>query len=266
MKQYGNSPATPQAASQDSEFRLSWRSESIALRMFGSGCARAAKPLVLYFHGGRFNCGAMQDAEHFALALSRVAVVVCVEYPLAPKFHFPETVEVAFEALQWAAAHANDFGADAARIVIAGDQAGGNLAAATALVARDRSMRQLAGQILLTPMLDPAQTSGSMRSARDCPCRAGWAEYLPFVSDAMHPYAAPMHSKRLGRLPPALIVTAEFDPLRDEAEEYAVRLIGAGIAVRVRRMEQAEGDLVNPRHPSFDAVVGAAIQFINEVK
>jgi hypothetical protein len=101
-------------------------------------------------------------------------------------------------------------------------------------------MPQLAGQILLTPMLDPAQTSGSMRLARDCPCRAGWAEYLPFVSDAMHPYVAPMHSKRLGRLPPALIITAEFDPLRDGAEEYAVRLIGAGIAVRVRRMEQAE--------------------------
>lgn len=266
MKHSGKPQAVTQAAAQDSAFRLSWRSEDIGLRVFGADSARAARPLVLYFHGGRFNCGAMQDAEHFARALSRVAVVVCVEYPLAPKFHFPETVEVAFEALQWAAAHANGLGAEAARIVIAGDQAGGNLAAATALVARDRSMPQLAGQILLTPMLDPAQTSGSMRAARDCPCREGWAEYLPFVSDAMHPYAAPMHSKRLGKLPPALIITAEFDPLRDEAEEYAARLIGAGIAVRVRRMEQAEGDLVNRAHPFFGAVVDAAIQFIDEVR
>lgn len=262
-------PHNPQASPFDSSFRLSWRGDDIAVRVFGIRARRQAMPLVLYFHGGLFNCGLLQDAEHLARAVSRVAVFVCVEYPLAPAFRFPETVEVAFEALQWASAHAAGFGADPARIIIAGDQAGGNLAAATALVARDRSapagtLRPLAGQILLTPLLDPHQASDSMRAATDCPCRKGWAEYLPFISDAMHPYAAPVHSMRLGNLPPALIMTAELDPLRDEAEQYAAKLIAAGVAVRVRRMEKAEGDLVSPAHPRFRAVVDAVSQFVIE--
>lgn len=262
---------TPQASPLNSAFRLSSRDDEIAVRVFGARSGRAAMPLVLYFHGGLFNCGELQDAAHFAQALSDVAVLVCVEYPLAPKFHFPETVEVAFEALQWAYAHATGFGADPARIILAGDQAGGNLAAATALVARDRSARpdaprSLAGQVLLTPMLDPGQASASMRTAADCPCRKGWAEYLPFLSDALHPYAAPIHSKRLGSLPPALIVTAEMCPLRDEAEDYAAKLIGAGVPVRVLRMGKVKGDLVNPAHPRFDAVVDAVSQFLVEAR
>jgi acetyl esterase/lipase len=263
MKQSHDSLMSP----LDSSFRLSWRSDDIAVRVFGVRSADEAMPLVLYFHGGRFNCGALQDAEHLAQALSHVAVFVCVEYPLAPAFQFPETVEVAFAALQWASSHAEGFGADPARIFVAGDQAGGNLAAATALVARDRSapadiLRFLAGQILLTPMLDPTQASASMRAAADCPCRTGWADYLPLMTNAMHPYAAPIHSVRLGNLPPALIITAEMDPLRDEAEQYAARLIGAGIPVQVRRMEKAEGDLVNPANPQFGALVDMVSQFI----
>src|SRR3712207_2680150 len=103
---------------------------------------------------------------------------------------------------------------------VAGDQAGGNLAAVLAMLARDRrtpghALPALAGQILLTPLLDPNQTSASMRTVIEAPCRKGWSAYLPSLSDALHPYAAPVHSRRLGNLPPALIMTAERDPLRD---------------------------------------------------
>lgn len=265
MKQSRNSSASP----TNSAFRLSWRNDEIAVRVFGARAGQEVLPLILYFHGGLFNCGALQDAEHLAKALSHVAVLVCVAYPLAPDFHFPETVEVAFEALQWAYAHAAELGADPARIIVAGDQAGGNLAAVAALMARDRiapskTLRPLAGQILLTPLLDPNQVSGSMRAAAALPCRKGWAEYIPFISDAMHPYAAPIHSRRLGNLPPALIITAELCPLRDEAEEYAAKLICAGVPVQVRRMERAEGGLVNPAHPQFRAVVEAIVQFVTK--
>ncbi len=265
MKMSGPTRASP----QDTAFRLSWRDDEIAVRVFGARPTRKAVPLVLYFHGGLFNCGSMEDAQHFAQAVSKATVFACVEYPLAPKFRFPETVEVAYEALQWASAHAAAYGADPARIIIAGDQAGGNLAAATALVARDRSagkLRPLAGQVLLSPLLDPEQTSDSMRAAADCPCRKGWAEYLPFISDAVHPYAAPLHSRRLGRLPPALIITAEACPLRDEAEAYAAKLIASCVPVQVRRMEKAEGGLVNPAHARFNAVVDAVSRFVADTR
>jgi acetyl esterase/lipase len=246
----------------DTSFCLSQRNDDIAVRVFGARTRQEAAPLILYFHGGSFNCGSIEDADYFAQALSKAAIVVCVEYPLAPAFRFPDTVEVAFEALQWTSKHAARFGADAKRIVVAGDQAGGNLAAVTAMMARDRVTYPLTGQILLTPLLDPMQASASMRATNECPCRQGWVDYLPFISDAMHPYAAPIHSLRLGKLAPALIITAELDPLRDEAEMYAAKLIAAGVPVQVRRLDKVKGNVVDPAHPRFEFVVNTVLQFI----
>src|SRR2546425_12978147 len=131
------------AAASHVTFRPSSGAAEIALRVFGKRAvkvAAASAPLIVYFHGGLFNSGTVEDAENIAQALADNAVVVCVDYPLAPKTHFPVTVEVAFEALQWAWAHAAELGADAARILVAGDQAGGNLAAALAMMARDRGL------------------------------------------------------------------------------------------------------------------------------
>lgn len=136
------------------------------------------------------------------------------------------------------------------------------------MIARDRiaSNRHhfyLSGQILITPMLDPNQTSASMMAADGCPCQEGWAAYLPSASDARHPYAAPAQSRRLGGLVPALIITAENDPLRDEAEQYATKLIAAGVPVQVRRFEGASGNLVQSRHARFAAVISTIAQFIH---
>jgi acetyl esterase len=259
----------PQSSPQDRAFRPSWRSDDIAVRVFGARSKGHAVPLILHFHGGLFNCGSIESTEQFAQALSGIAVFACVDYPLAPRCQFPETVEVAYEALRWAAAHAGSFGADARRIIVTGEQAGGNLAAATAIIARDRrwlagAPRPPAAQILLTPLLDPGQTSSSLRANVDSPCRKGWASYLPRISDLMHPYAAPVYSMRLASLPPTLIITAERDPFRDEAEQYAGRLIGFGVKVELFRIKNADGNLVNPEHPQFHAVVGAVSRFISE--
>lgn len=247
-------------------------SHDVTLRIFGRRGGHDVPrgvPLVLYFHGGFFDCGAADDANGIAAVLAESAVVVTVDYPLAPAVQFPDTVEIAFAALLWAHDHAAELGADAKRLFVAGDQAGGNLAAAVAMIARDRVMPSgrriwLKGQILITPMLDPHQTSSSMKASTECICRDGWKAYLPAVGDALHPYAAPSQSRRLADLVPALIVSADNDAMRDEAEQYAARLIAAGVAVHTRRLEGSSHRLVQPRHPDFSSVVSAVTQFIND--
>lgn len=240
--------------------------EKVALQVYGKAKRKSALPVVVYFHGGLFNCGSVEDAAELARSLASEAVVVCVDYPLAPKLHFPATVEVALEALQWTAAHAPKLGADARRLFVAGDQAGGNLAAAVAMMARDRGLRidhaRLEGQVLINPMLDPQQATKSMQAAADCPCRKAWTDYLRCASDALHPYAAPVSSSRLGGLAPALIVSAELDPLRDEAEQYAGKLIAAGVPVQMRRLPGIKGSPVQPGQPGFELLAQMVGRFV----
>jgi acetyl esterase len=248
-------------------FSQSFSADNITLQVFGKAKPKALLPVVVYFHGGLFNCGSVEDAHDIAQALAGESVVVCVDYPLAPQLHFPATVEIAFEAVKWVWKNAAEIGADTSRIIVAGDQAGGNLAAAVAMMARDRSalpgcQLKLQGQVMINPMLDSLQTTKSMQAAADCPCRKAWAEYLPSASDAMHPYASPANSLRLSGLVPALIITGELEPLRDEAEEYAAKLISAGIPVQVRRLEGAIGDLVDATHPRFEIITQTLQQFI----
>jgi acetyl esterase len=254
-------------------FKASAESREIGLHVFSknSGKSRTAEllPLVVYFHGGFFTCGAVEDADGIASALAEKAVVVAVDYPLAGDASFQGITEVAFEALQWAYEHAEGLGADGARVMVAGDQAGGNLAAAVAMIARDRLTPTsrgicLKGQILITPMLDPSQSTKSMKTLGKCVCRQGWAAYLPAAGDALHPSAAPAQSRRLGGLVPALVITAQNDALRDEAEQYASSLIGAGVPVQVRRFAAEIGQLVDPAHASFSSVISTIKQFIQD--
>ncbi len=259
-------------------FRSSTANErEIGLHVFGIRSTATASPitvpLVLYFHGGLFNKGTVADATSIAQVLAKNAVVVCVAYPLAPECHFPDTLEIALEALQWSYAHAAKFGADAQALLVAGDQAGGNLAAGLTMLVRDRNaFTKLRGQILICPLLDPLQTTVSMVAAYDCPCQQAWRDYLPAVSDKTHPYAAPLHSRRLGGLPSALIITEASDPLRDEAEQYAAKLIAAGTPVQVRRFVSTKSNtdsdakenrsLVNPQHSCFTSATETARQFV----
>lgn len=251
----------------EASFHSEASASDIALRVYDRRVSKSATPLVLYFHGGLFNCGQMDDADAMASLLAENVVVVCVDYPLAPKLHFPTTVEVAFEALVWAGKHAVEYGAQAIKLIVAGDQAGGNLAAAVAMMTRDRGLAgkaRLIAQVLINPMLDPHQSTVSMQSAEDCPCRKAWADYLPVASDAMHPYAAPLLSRRLHSLASALIITADRDPLRDEAEQYATKLITSGVPVQMRRLRAAKDSLANPTCASFMETAGIVSQFITD--
>lgn len=238
----------------------------VGLQVYGKAKRAAARPLIVYFHGGLFNCGTVEDAAAIAAALSNDNVVACVDYPLAPRLHFPATVEVAFESLLWAAATAPKLGADAKRLYIAGDQAGGNFAAAVAMMARDRGLQidhaRLCGQILITPMLDPQLSTNSMQAEGNGSCHKAWKDYLRCVSDTMHPYASPVCSKRLGNLAPALVVSAERDPMRDEAEQYAAKLIAAGVPVQMRRLKASKLPAVHRDHPEFAHLVQIVGQFV----
>jgi acetyl esterase len=244
-------------------FQTPATSQPVTLQGFGTSGKRRGQirsPVVIFFHGGLFNAGNIEEAYPLATALTNQtnqAIVVCVDYPLAPEVKFPATIEVAFAALQWVVDNARQIGADSKRIFVAGEHAGGNLAAVVAMLFRDRAMtfnRQtnLAGQILINPMLDALQTSKSMGAAADSPCRRAWAEYIPTASDCTHPYASPLHSCRLSGLAPATIMTTESHPLRDEAEAYAAKLLLAGVPVQVRRLGDSTHPLTSPLHPCFN--------------
>jgi acetyl esterase/lipase len=202
--------------------------------------------LIVFFHQGGFIGGSLEESDEFAraLALRSGFSVLSAAYTLASEQPFPAAVEDAYAVLQWAARRPRSLGWSGERLVSAGIEAGGNLAAVVALVARDRGGPELAGQILIMPMLDPGLTSGSMRALKSNPdiaggadaCAAGYRGYLPRVADRMHPYASPLQSSRLKGLPAALILSAQEDPLCDEAEQYGARLAAAGTRTTVRRL------------------------------
>ena len=196
-----------------------------------------AKPLVLHLHGGAFTSGDLESGRWLAELLAEAgAVVVSVAYPLAPAHPFPEAVEASYAALAWMHGERGRLSGARAPVYVAGEEAGGNLAAAVAMMARDRAELLLSGLILVAPMLDPCTATPSHRAAvgDDVQCRwsAGWSQYLRRPMDAEHPYAVPAHAQRLAGLPPALILAGEDDPMRDEAMAFAERLRRASIPVR----------------------------------
>lgn len=204
------------------------------VRLYGT--RRAGAALVVHFHGGAFVSGSLDSGARVAGLLSEAgAVVMSVAYPLAPADPFPAAVDAAYAAVQWAYRKRAQLAAQGAPVFVAGEEAGGNLAAAAALMARDRHAPPLAGQILLSPMLDPCLGTASVRRSEQgpagCPLAKGWCSYLREPVAAEHPYATPGRSMRLAGLPPALLITADDDPLRDETLAYARRLDEAGAPV-----------------------------------
>ena len=195
-------------------------------------------PLVIFFHGGGFVVGDLDTADEICRTLCGVAgcSVLSVDYRLAPEHKFPAAPDDCLAATRWAAAHAAEFNADPARLVVAGDSAGGNLAAVTALRVRDEGGPALCGQLLIYPVTDyhTPPTPSYLANAHGYLLTREmmiwfWAHYLNCAGEAGHPHAAPLRAPDLRGLPPALVITAEYDPLRDEGERYAARLQQAGV-------------------------------------
>ena len=202
-------------------------------------------PVLVYFHGGGWVVGNLDTHDSLCRALANASgcIVASVDYRLAPEYRFPAQVEDAYAATQWVASSAASFGGDAARLAVGGDSAGGAMAAAVTLMARDRRGAQPGFQLLFYPVTDYSfdtasyqqNASGYMLTRDDMAWF--WHHYLTDEADGLHPYASPLRAKELQGLPPALVITAEFDPLRDEGEAYADRLRQAGVPVKLMRYD-----------------------------
>jgi acetyl esterase len=196
-------------------------------------------PGYVYFHGGGWVIGDLDTHDVICRQLTAEAgvSVVSVDYRLAPEHKFPAAADDAWAATRWVVAHAAELGVDAGRLAVGGDSAGGTLAAVVALLARDAGGPAIALQVLLYPVTDLAAESRSYQDFADgyMLTRDGmrWftAHYLKAPSDAADWRASPLRAPSLAGLPPALVVTAGFDPLRDEGETYARRLRDAGVRV-----------------------------------
>ncbi len=199
---------------------------------------KAPRPGIVFFHGGGFVVCDLDshDATCRELANGADCVVVSVDYRLAPEAKFPAAPEDCYAATQWVSREAEQLGIDPARIAVAGDSAGGNLAAVVAMMSRDRGGPPLVHQLLIYPVTDNRfdttsykdNGSGYFLSANMM--RWFWHHYLDSEADGDNPLASPLRARDLSGLPSATVLTAEYDPLRDEGRAYAKRLQEAGVA------------------------------------
>jgi acetyl esterase len=206
---------------------------------------RGGHPVVVYFHGGGFVAGglAVADEPARALAADLDAIVVTAAYRRAPEHKFPAATDDTTAALRWVADHIGEHGGDPRRIAVMGDSAGGNLAAVAAQRARDEGGPRLAAQVLIYPVVDPTARlasraefgEGYVISARDIDWF--WQQYLRTPADAQNPLAAPTKAATLAGLPPALVLTTEYEVSRDEAEAYAEQLAAAGVETEAIRFD-----------------------------
>lgn len=236
---------------------ISGHAQHILLRHYRPTFEKQILPIVLYFHGGGFIEGDLDEAHAQAsyLAESIPAWVISVAYSLAPLYPFPAATEDAYLALAWAVENAKYFKADPGRIGLAGHEAGGNIANGLAAMSRDRSNGTKSPHVralsLVAPMLDPSLTriepaSGSYAAHIDTVAAARrYRQWLPRSALLVHPYAAPLESRRLAGMPPTFVVTAEHDPYRADGESYAGKLISAGVSTQaVRHRGLCHKDLI----------------------
>ena len=211
--------------------------------------AGEALPIVVHFHGAGFVAGDLDTHDAIAryYAKHADAIVVAVDYRLAPEHRFPAAVDDSYAATLWASTHATEIHGDATRLAVTGDSAGGNLAAVVSQLSRDRGEPPIAYQVLLYPTVDwslgaqyPSHAAFGNGDYFMTSADMEWfrGQYLSDPEQVKDPRASPIANPTLARLPPALVVTAGHDPLRDEGKAYADRLRDAGVPVEYRCFDQ----------------------------
>ncbi len=235
----------PEPVAEISDWRIPGPAGDIPIRIY-TPTGEAPFPVLVFFHGGGWVLGDLETHDIFCRNLVNGAgcIVVAVDYRLAPEHKFPAAPEDCYAATLWVGEHAATFKGDPTRLALCGDSAGGNLAAVVAQMLRDRGGPDLRGQVLIYPVIDH-YTAGMPSYTENAEgyfltkvmMTHFWDTYLDDPAVATNPYAAPLHAANLSKLPPALVLTAEFDPLRDEAERYAERLRDAGVPVQFTRYE-----------------------------
>ncbi len=235
----------PEPVAETRDIAIDSAAGAIPARLYTPAGGAAPRPLALYFHGGGFVIGNLESHDSLCRRLANRAgcLVLSVDYRLAPEHPYPAAADDAAAALEWAAANAAALGGDPARMAVAGDSAGGNLAALAAQHARDAGAPELRAQILIYPALDPGARNESTAAFADVfpidKATIAWF-YKHYYGDGARigePRAAPGLAKNLSGLAPATILTAGLDPLRDEGAAYAERLARAGVPTTYRCFE-----------------------------
>jgi acetyl esterase len=235
-------PPEPVAVVRD--FAIPGEAGDIAARIYRPA-ADGPLPALVYFFGGGWSLGTLDTSDAVCRMITNRAgcASIAVSYRLAPENKFPAAVHDCYSGIAWVAEHADELGVDATRLAVGGDSSGGNLAAAVTLLARERGGPALRHQLLVYPNTDAAAGTDSMREITDQhffnanAIKWYWGMYLASPEDGDNPLASPLRAKDLSGLPPATVITAELDPLRDESELYARKLAEAGVPAEVIRYD-----------------------------
>ncbi|HEY0107805.1 MAG TPA: alpha/beta hydrolase [Rhizomicrobium sp.] len=230
--------------------------------------------VILFIHGGVWIVGNFENHKRLVrdLVVGSGQIAVFVEYTSLPAARFPVQLDQCYAALEWIKVHAHDFGADGSRIAVAGNSVGGNMSAALALMAKDRHGPKISYQVLMIPATDASVDTGSYhefgtgRFLARAFMKYGWDLYAPDAKMRDNPYVSPLRAspEELKGLPPALVITSENDPLRDEGEAYARKMKNAGIDVTAVRYNGVIHDFVLLNAIRHVGEVEAALQQISE--
>ena len=243
----------------------------VPVRIYRPTPEAGPQPVLLWFHGGGWVLGSIDGSDRTCrdLAVQAGVVVVSVGYRLAPEHPYPSGVDDCFAALVWVVTAAGDLGVDPTRVAVGGDSAGANLAAVVALAARDRGGPAVHFQLLVYPITDALMTYPSVRHngqgylLTDDSMKWFVELYLGDHGDPKDPLVSPIYADDLSGLPPALVITAEFDPLRDEGEAYGARLQQGHVAAKVSRYDGmihgffSMGAMVEAARPATAEAAGA---------
>ncbi|QDV35464.1 alpha/beta hydrolase [Tautonia plasticadhaerens] len=216
----------------------------VPIRLYWPEAGGPPRPLLVFSHGGGWVVGNVETVDHSCRTLANASgcVVASVDYRLSPEHTFPAAADDAYEAYRWLRSEAGSIGVDPGRVAVGGDSAGGNLALVSCLKARELGEPMPAFQLLIYPVVDASCSSASYA---ECGTGFGltaeamryyWRQYLARPEDGEHPLASPLRADLAG-LPPAFVLSAEYDPLRDEVEELARRLRSGGVPTTLRRFD-----------------------------
>jgi acetyl esterase len=238
-------PAMPEPVGRVEHILIPTRDGEVLARVFTPDTDDVSLPVLVYFHGGGWVIANLDvyEASCRALCNAAEAIVVSVNYRLSPEVKFPAAVNDAYDATQWVIQNAARIGGDPNRVAIAGESAGGNLATVACLKAKDEGGAMPVAQLLVYPVTDTSMSQPSYAENTDTqPLHSSmmawfWNYYLENDAQKSEKYVAPLMANDLSGLPPAIIITAEHDPLRDEGEQYAQKLADAGVSVKSQRFD-----------------------------
>lgn len=258
----------PEPVAHVSDFMIPGEAGDLAARIYRVADHQVL-PAVVYFFGGGWSLGTLDTSDAVCRMITNRArcASIAVSYRLAPEHKFPAAVLDCYQGVSWVAAHADELGIDRERIAVGGDSSGGNLAAAVTLLAKEHGGPRLIHQLLVYPNTDATADTESMREITDEFFFNGksvkwyWGMYLNSSEDAVNPLASPLWAADLSGLPPATVIIAELDPLRDESELYGKRLVEARVATEILRydgMTHGFFTMVGILDAATDAVSAAA--------